>query len=282
MTYPKKSYYKYRPLLSDRKHRIENAFTQSLIQSCEVFYATPSSFNDPYDCNLKLHADDSTDADWSNYIKKLISQYPARAAQLAIVLNQRLWNTHPELNTFGEDTRRIHYEESSILCLSRRPDSIPMFSYYADSHHGVAVELTFSDDEFPCGIPCGDLSKPDQLYQRKIIAHDVEYSPVLPELNYHRLYGSRQLVMSLIFTKFDIWKHEEEFRIFRRKVAASVVGFPKPMLTRIIFGARSIPEDVELVKKWLSKHGHPVVLARAEVTKAQFGLSIVDFETCNP
>lgn len=282
MVYPKNYYYKYRPLLSDRANRVADRFTQALIEKCEVFYATPSSFNDPYDCNLQLHADDSKDADWINYINALISQYPDKAPQLATVRDQRLWTTHPELNAFGIDTRQKHYEESSVLCLSKRADSIPMFSHYADSHHGIAVELTFGDDEFPCGIPCGDLSRPEQFYQRKIIVGDVEYSAVFPELNYHRLYGSSQLVKSLIFTKLDDWKHEKEFRIFRRGVAASVVQFPKQMLTRIVFGARSTSDDVELVKKWLSKHGRPVTLAKAEASNAKFELSIVDVETYEP
>jgi hypothetical protein len=157
-----------------------------------------------------------------------------------------------------------------------------MFSYYADSHHGVAVELAFSADEIPCGIPCGDLSNPEQLYQRKIVVGDVVYSPTMPELNYHRLYGTPQLVTSLLFTKLEDWKHEEEFRIFRRGVAASVVQFQKTMLSRVIFGARSLPEDVELVKKWLANHAHPVVLAKAEISTAKFGLTITDFETYNP
>jgi hypothetical protein len=282
MTYPKRSYYKYRPLLADRSRRIANDFTQALIQSCEVYYATPSTFNDPYDCNFTLHADDSTDEDWIRYINVLIAKNPDQAPSLTTVRDNRLWKTYLALNAFGEDARRKHYDESSVLCLSKRGDSIPMFSYYADDHHGIAVELTFSDDEIPCGIPCGDLSTPAQLYQRKIVVQDVVYSPTLPELNYHRLYDSPQLVTSLMFTKLIEWKHEEEFRIFRRGVAASVVQFPKPMLTRIIFGARSSREDIDLVKTWLAGHGYSVVLAKAQISASQFGLSIVDFETFSP
>lgn len=283
MPYPKHSYYKYRPLLSDRTNRIADKFTQSLIERCEIFYATPSSLNDPYDCNLKLHANDSTPEDWVNYLNALIAKHPGMAPQLTVIRDQRLWTTHPELNRFGLDNSRKIYEESSVLCLSRRPDSIPMFSYYSDSHHGIAVELTFGDDEFPCGIPCGDLSRPELLYQRKIIVGDVEYSATFPELNYHRLYGfPGPLAKSLMFTKLDEWEHEAEFRIFRRNVAASAVQFPKSMLTRIIFGVRSTPDDVQLVKMWLANHGHPVILARAEASSTRFGLSIVDFEEFGP
>lgn len=279
MTYPKKTYYKYRPLLSDRINRIPYDSTRRLIESRELYYAVPSSFNDPYDCNLRLHTADSTDHDWSRYMDSMVTQYPSRAKKIAQAKKSKIWKTSPEAFNFGEDIHRKLYEDSSALCLSKKADSIPMFSYYADSHHGIAVELTFADDEIPCGIPCGDTSNPDQLYQRKIVFNDVEYSLTFPELNYHRLHGSRQLVKSLIFTKLDDWKHEEEFRVFRRGVAASAVTFPPSMLTRIIFGVRSIPEDIELVKQWLTGHRSPVVLSKAEALPNKFGLSIVDFET---
>ncbi len=282
MSHPKQSYYKYRPLYSDRSGGVPHGFTQSLIESRRLFYATPTSFNDPFDCNLRLHANDSTDDDWASYIDALIAQYPDRRDQLTVVKDQKLWNTHPELGDIGLGTRKTIYEESSVLCLAKRPDSIPMFAYYADDHHGVAVELEFSDIEIPCGIPCGDLGDPGNLYQRKITVDDIEYLPALPELNYHRLYDTTQLVKSLMFTKFDGWRHEEEFRVFRKGVAASSVEFSAPMLKRIIFGARAGSAEVDLVKHWLGSHGHPVILAKAEVSAATFGLDVSDFETYEP
>ncbi len=282
MSYPKRSYYKYRPLYADRSGAVPHGFTQSLIESRRLFYATPTSFNDPFDCNLRLHANDSTDDDWVGYIDELIAQYPSRRDQLTAVKNGKLWAKHPELSDIGLSTRRTIYEDSSVLCLAKRPDSIPMFAYYADDHNGIAVELEFSDDEIPCGIPCGNLADPENLYQRKIVMNDIEYLPDLPELNYHRLYGKRQLIKSLMFTKFDGWRHEVEFRIFRKGVAASTVGFPATMLKRVIFGARTGSAEVDLVKHWLSHHGHPVILAKAEGAAGRFGLDVSDFETFTP
>ncbi len=282
MSHPKRSYYKYRPLYSNRSGGVPHGFTQSLIESRRLFYATPTSFNDPFDCNLRLHANNSTDDDWIGYIDALIVQDPGRRDQLTVVKDRRLWTTHPELCDFGIDARRTIYEESSVLCLARRPDSIPMFAYYADDHHGIAVELEFSDIEIPCGIPCGDLSDPENLYERKITFDDIEYLSDLPELNYHRLYDNRQLVKSLMFTKFDGWRHEEEFRVFRKGISASSVEFPAEMLKRVIFGARTGSAEVDLVKHWLGSHGHPVILAKAEVSVGTFGLNVSDFETYRP
>lgn len=225
---------------------------------------------------------DSTDDDWIGYIDALIAQYPGRRDQHTVVKDQRLWSTHPELGDIGLANRRTIYEESSVLCLAKRSDSIPMFAYYADDHYGVAIELEFSDIEIPCGIPCGDPSDREILYEGKITVDDIDHLPDLPELNYHRLYGTHQLVKSLMFTKFDGWIHENEFRVFRKGVAASSVEFPAPMLKRVIFGARTGSAEVDLVKHWLGSHGHPVILAKAKVSADTFGLEVSDFETYEP
>ena len=282
MSLAKRSFYKYRPIYSDRSGGVPHGFTQALIAARRLFYGTPASFNDPFDCNLRLHANDSNDHDWSRYIDALIDQYPLRRDQLNVVKAQKLWNTHPELGDIGLATRKTIYEDSSVLCLAKRPDSIPMFAYYADDHHGVALELEFADNEIPCGIPCGSLSDPENLYERKIVFGDITYLPDLPELNYHRLYGTHQLIKSLMFTKFDGWQHEEEFRVFRKGVAASTVEYPAPMLKRIIFGARTGSAEIDVVKQWLSSHGHPVIFAKAEVSGDRFALTVSDFETYGP
>ncbi|MCC5790927.1 MAG: DUF2971 domain-containing protein [Opitutales bacterium] len=282
MSYPKHSYFKYRPLYADRSGAVPHGLTQSLIESRRLFYATPTSFNDPFDCNLRLHTNDSTDDDWVSYIDALIAKCPSRRNQLTVVKAERLWSTHPEFSDIGLGTRRTIYEESSVLCLAKRPDSIPMFAYYADDHNGIAIELEFSDDEIPCGVPFGNLADPANIYERKIIMGDIEYLPTLPELNYHRLYGRPQLIKSLMFTKFDGWRHEEEFRVFRKGVAASTAEFPATMLKRVIFGARTGSAEIDLVKHWLSHHGYPVILAKVVAAVGRFGLDISDFETFTP
>lgn len=282
MSPEKRSYYKYRPLYSDRSGNVPHGFTQSLIASSRLFYATPTSFNDPFDCNLQLHTNDSTDADWIDHINKLIAEHPDQCKKLNVIKSQKRWKTDPKLSDIWLNTRRKIYEKSSVLCLSKRPDSIPMFSYYADDHHGIVVELEFSEIEIPCGIACGDLSSPENIYEGKIIIGDIVYLPNLPDLNYHRLRGTSQLVTSLMFTKFDGWGHEEEFRVFRNGIAASPVKFPAQMLKRIIFGLRTGPAEVDLVKHWLNSHGHPVILAKAKVSTNRFGLDVSDFDIYKP
>ena len=272
-------YYKYRPLYSARDEKTPHKFTQSIIQDSELYYATPNTFNDPFDCNIKLNVKDSTEEEWIRYLDELIVQYPEHKHKLPSIKQEKAWE---QLEGIGDATFKSIYEESSVLCLSKRPDSIPMFSYYADDHYGIAIELQFNDFNIPCGISCGSSSDPSSLYERKIVFHDVEYQPNLPELNFHRLRNSPQYVKSLIFTKFDCWKHEDEYRILRRNIASGSVSFPKQILTRIIFGSRTGDEEVDLVKSWLTSYKHTILLSKIQPSTKDFSLDIIELEHYKP
>ncbi|ACD91483.1 hypothetical protein Clim_2463 [Chlorobium limicola DSM 245] len=268
-------YYKYRPLYQLRPDgtREQHPFTQSIFTKGEIYYSAPKDFNDPFDCNLRIHTDGSTDADWEAYFDKLVVQDPSKKDYILQAKAEQWWNTKPEITAdFGLNQHRIHYAESSVFCFSKKSNSIPMFSYYADSHQGIAVEFSFSQRDVPCGIPCGE-------YPGKVVFRDVEYPPSFPELNFHKIYGSNQMVRSLLFTKHYEWAHEEEFRIFRRKVPASAVQFDKTIVTRVIFGCRTTSDDIDLVRSWLAGWPSDVVLSKAETATDQFNLRVIDFET---
>ena len=279
----KTAYYKYRPLhlFETSGSRQPHPFTKSIFEKAEIFYSAPKDFNDPFDCNLRLHTDGSTDAQWEAYFDKLIPS-ALNASEIATIQQAKAgkwWVTKPEIKAnLGLEQHRIHYEESSVFCLSKKANSIPMFSYYADCHRGIAIEFSFSDTEIPCGISFGDPSHPDTWYDRKVVFRDVEYPPTYPELNYHKVYGTDQLLRSLLFTKHHEWAHEQEFRILRRKIPASAVQFDKRIVTRVIFGCRTSIADVALVKSWLVGWPSDVVLSKAETSANQFNLNVKDFD----
>ena len=272
-------YYKYRPLYRiGKKGREVDPSTEMIFNNASLWYSLPSKFNDPYDCNLRLHANDSTDKEWMQYIdgqlrEKPASHFPHDHKVLKKTKKEKLWKTNPSISkNIGHGTLEMNRERSSVLCLSRRGNSIPMFSYYANSHSGIAIEFTFSDKNVPCDIEY--ILNPHS----GIIFGDVEYHKVFPELNYHRLYGSDRLVKHIIFSKHHEWEHEDEYRIFRRGTMPSAVPFDSGILTRVVFGCKTEADDILLVKEWLKRWPTDVVLSRATEVSNKFELDIIDFD----
>jgi Protein of unknown function (DUF2971) len=276
----KKQYYKYRPLYVPTKDgkRDVHPFTESIFTKAELYFGAPAEFNDPFDCNLKLHMDDSTDAEWEAYCDDLMVANPSVGAAILPFKNNKGWNNNPAFAAdIGNETQLAHYNDSSVLCLAKTGKSIPMFSYYGDSHSGIAIEFSFSDFEVPCGISLAASS--GKLYGGKVSCYDVEYPETFPELNYHRLRNTTDgLMRNLIFTKSVEWSHEQEFRIFRRNVPKGLVSFERPLLTGVVFGCKTAEADVELVKKWLNGWPSDVVLSKAEPASDRFELVVHELE----
>ena len=178
----------------------------------------------------------------------------------------------------GADTQELNYHKSSVFCLSKKPDSIPMFSYYADSHRGVALEFSFSNLNVPCGVDYLSSISSSGGTRSGVTFGDVLYPDGYPELNYHRLYDSPKLVENIIFSKHHEWRHEQEYRIFRRAIPASTVGFEPGLLTGVVFGCKSTIEDVDLVKGWLAGWATSVSLSKAVVSSSSFSLEIEEFD----
>lgn len=274
-----KKYYKYRSIFNPDGS--ENAFTASILQKGEIWYSAPKDFNDPFDCNLRLNVDDSTDKEWEIYIDRMAAQYPESRNGLEIAKEQKLWNTAENFRNVGHKTWEENYYLSSVFCLSKKPNSIPMFSYYADSHLGVAIEFEFSNQNVPCGIDYLSALKADPRASTGVVFMKVEYPEEFPELNYHRLYDkfeNHELLKSIIFSKHHEWKHEDEYRIFRKGIPGSSAEFDKSIITKIIFGCRTDEGHVDKVREWLDCWPTDVILAKAAECKGRFDLDVVEFD----
>lgn len=149
-------YYKYRPLYTylANGEREAHKFTQSIFETKKLWFDAPAKFNDPFDCILRLHTDDATDEEWTAYFDELKSISPSSVINLEQAKTEKWWLTRPGFKeTIGREQHRKHYEESSVFCLAKKGNSIPMFSYYADEHRGICIEFEFADRDVICGIP---------------------------------------------------------------------------------------------------------------------------------
>lgn len=267
-----RSFFKYRSLSDSH---IE--YTKAIFEKRELWYSAPVDFNDPFDCNLLLNCDGSSD---SEIIETLADIARRQGRDLSTdELNQAQEKVKSgQTDVLFSKFRKEYYSDSSVYCFSLSGDSIQMFSYYADSHKGICVEFSFSILDMPCGYGLAQ-----QMFVRgRIIPLGVEYSEEFPELNICRLnlnHDLRALACNLIGVKAKRWEHEEEYRIFRDQIPAGPVPFAPQILKRVILGAKTGDKEMTLVKGWLKDWPTPVILAKAEADTQAFKLKISDVET---
>ena len=238
-----------------------NPNTKSIFEGKALWFDKPATFNDPFDCNLRLWTSKTPQRLIEIVRRKIRKDNPhIPEVQIHELVDLAAKETGNHDSVFNGQREKI-YEKSSVFCWADRGDNIPMFSYYADDHRGICLQF--------------------RVEHRHVLGQvmAVEYKGQLPNLDYSEISGTDQLVKSLILTKSLCWQHEQEKRVFRKDIPPGVVSFPPEYLTRIIFGCRSTEQDVELAKSWLAGWPTEVVLARALPDQTDFRLQIQDFET---
>lgn len=234
------------------------SFSEHLLEQLvmdQVYYASPSSFNDPLDCQPVVTADLETDqlktllaAMWmrrsDTELKRALRdlrlkedkaelriQEVRRSEVMRTLQNVEYLATDPDVGDPQEYIRdqithlierelRSGYERG-VCCLSRKWDSVLMWSHYSDQHRGLCIEYDASP------MKADDLKQvhygmsreiPASVLFKLFIAGD---ATVRPEVD-----------RAALLTKSREWKYEREVRVL-----SSVGLLESPFgLKGIIFG----------------------------------------------
>lgn len=259
-----KHLYKYRSW-SDLLHK-------RIITHNEIWFASPRSFNDPFDCQIpmqyrKLTHEQRVDV----YLEALsTSATPEQKAKFAteadgwaqMLSDMTDQQYHKWLNTM----QRERDAKTGIFTASSEDKDILMWSHYSDSHKGFCVEFVLE-------------KLVDRVNQYKgidfmILPHEVKYPddyPILLPLAgpHNNAYLDRNIIKS------GKWTYENEWRFITFKETDFSVPLPKGIITKVILGCEMPDSDQEDIKHELLKQGGDILLEKAVKAKDEFGL---DFE----
>ena len=213
-----------------------------------LYLSPPKDFNDPFDCRIPINyylldtpekKDKYIDTQTENYCEegKIIQRKE---------LEERLKN----LDKFQEDYEKQIYDFQDkylgVLCLSRRWDSILMWSHYADNHKGYCVGIYEEKLRNYCSR------------ERHVPIDIVETTDDYPQID--PLDSSWLQARKQISTKAKDWKYEEEYRItqifdfFKPNIAPPTkqertITIDDDFFAEIIIGLETPPDDKnEIIK----------------------------------
>ena len=140
-----------------------------------------------------------------------------------------------DLKSLIETSKDSAFNKRGVLCLSKVPDNILMWSHYASDHKGFVLGFDLEEDlEF------------------FVSTLNVRYDANYPSISY--LKHPEKIVDSCVRTKHIGWSYEEEVRIV--KPNAGPYNFNKKALSKVIFGCRMSDKDKSLITDLLKKHSY--------------------------
>lgn len=276
---------------------------QIVLENQTLRWSTPATLNDPYDIqfDLQLNFDrnkvlrDTLDKIWKAFVGELPG-HPDNRMTAAISLMRSHLKGIPKKHFLRQmeegvkqsfatmdknihDTYRLSREQlstSKILCLTDSPTNQLMWAYYADSNKGVV--LRFEDE------PGAD--SPYRAAQRMSYTRDIprlfeedELSDFLAGLV---TFDEAKKIHTLIYTKSEAWKHENEWRIFAgdgrdKNAPYEDIAFGSKELTGIVFGCRMPPDHQEALSETIKRRYPHAEILRAAPADHSFQLEILPY-----
>lgn len=212
-------------------HKIDK-FLVLLLKNSAIWFSNPLSFNDPFDCNLTIDANNSPEqikkyfqlANWkklkhsdSNVDKLINSNFSDKEA------------FKRKLNS----TKRKIMDNLGVACFTTNNDNLLMWAHYTQEHKGVVLEFDHSKDI--------DFFKPLKL---------INYINEYPKYNYYN--ARKKVVEKLILNKSNHWKYENEIRLLKHKVG--LAEFKSLSLKAIYFGVRTSEKQINTIKTCINEN----------------------------
>lgn len=243
--------YRYRSMNSKNLSR---TFTH-----CEVYFSSPTQFNDPFDCKPPFSITAYTRNDLQYHYREAfrLNCSGLSDSQFEAMIEKAVASIY-ENDTFESlvaipflDTNIDVNSELGVLCLTEVPDDILMWSHYADGHRGIAFQFDKARLESAFG------------YCRK-----VDYKNNIIELKDITGTSPNELANLLLLKKAGRWEYEKEWRIivdpgFNDIPGCRIYPFPKEALSGVIFGCEMRPEDKYAVNVWLKEGEHQAQVYQA-------------------
>ncbi len=251
---PFDAYYKYRALTTRKQRRhAEAVFIRN-----EVYFAPPSSFNDPFDGRFSMDMT-ATPVERKTAFARYLHTLEGRSVDEAHAAAERRFGSWSQADWAKWDRQKMrqaetHRDRIGVFCLTRNNRSIPMWSYYADSHRGICLVFqAMSLDQV-------DFLSPVRVH----------YSRKYPTPNVYKD-DPFQKVKTMCLWKSREWKHEDEHRLLDMD-GHGIRRFPDGTLKGVILGMAIPPAHEELVRKWASAHATPIRLRRAVPREDQYAI----------
>lgn len=220
--------------------RLERIFTHN-----ELYFSSPTHFNDPFDCKMDFTFEDSDDNDYRKWFEGKIKNDAPNLSEGEI--KQKVDDLLKEGFHKTDEWRMYHrkmfsqlFEEEAallgVLCLSEKPDDILMWSHYADGHTGFCLEFDKAGLKEFWGF-----------------CEPVEYRNLY--LNFKEVVDAAisRKVHRFLLSKSEHWQYEKEWRVIVNceNPANRFQTFPDHLLKGIILGCQMPEENKVLIHSWM-------------------------------
>jgi hypothetical protein len=244
----------------------EDNYHRRIITHQEIYFAQPSSFNDPFDGNIPIRWDllPYEDCFQKNLelVQMLQKDEPLHLQKLVakrITDSKQLW--HPD-TIKRESPQDIEKWDRIIglLSLSEKRDDILMWSHYSNFHKGFVV-----------GFHTNSLLN---HYDFDFIGK-IKYQEDYPLISGHN--DTDERFKKKFFTKSSAWSYENEWRLSKNHITNRIIKLKKESFAEIVIGCQmGQSEKTKIIKEIRASFGNNIKILEAKKSEENFKLEFIE------
>lgn len=198
-----------------------------LLRNSEIFMSSPEKFNDPFDCkipiNYQLLSNNKELA--LKFVEKVLSRNPSLISPLSKdeiingIFSNRAIIDNSFLKQHQEEYLNNLNSDFGVLCLSKMPNNILLWSHYGNCHTGFCV-----------GLNIQKLIECDTFGTIEPINYTNQYPNISP------IDDPLKAIYTQLYYKSLHWKYEEEYRLVKVKGANKLVKLNPEVFAEIHLG----------------------------------------------
>jgi hypothetical protein len=194
-----------------KQHPIDRERLEDLLVGNRIYFYSPNRLNDPYDCKIQFRIKDATKQMWLDFFKKAHRRKSSDISEedldrMAEIEYRKTPHKTPEgrakWRQFTQDLLQPELDRMGLLCMSKKDDSILMWSYYADGHKGFCLifdETVAKTNFYLTGVDYND--------------EFLSFREFVDAMDMHDYNRSVTLRLILLRKSATLWAHEDERRI---------------------------------------------------------------------
>lgn len=256
--------YKYKDISGDGIEHVE-----CMLRDNEVWFASPLTFNDPFDCRCFFDVGNTREEVVSRKAKFLIERKGYSRSDAIAEAESDIPSDEGAVERWQTEQIEGHSRRtanSGMLCLTPICDNFLMWTHYAGYHEGICIRLRVRDAHADAHL--------DFIGE----AHPVEYVDRCPQINFV-CDDSVEIVRKAFFTKANRFRYECEWRIVHYDQGEGLKSIPEGIIDAVILGVQIDQAARERVIAACADYAGDVKISQAGLDPETYGLKIKLKET---
>jgi len=251
--------YKYKDTSGDGIEHVE-----CMLRDNEVWFASPLSFNDPFDCRCVFDIRNTREEIVLRKAEFLAKRNGATLRDALAEADNEIPSEAEQVEDWQKQQIEGHSQRaanSGILCLTPVCDSFIMWTHYAKYHTGICIQFRVRDVRAKAHLDFIAAAQP------------VEYADRCPVINIVRD-GTVDIVRKAFLTKSTPFRYEREWRTVLMDQGPGLKPIPKGIIGAIILGCQIDLDARKRVIKACAEYDGDVEIVQATLDPETYGLTM--------